>query len=479
VRKEFSTGIATKVSESSEAYTPAVPEIIISSIRKFTNLSDDEKHRLTDNINLLNAKGFDLKKFASIFTSLRVDEGQIANRVAEKQLASLLPVQLKSTAVHQPLMSGYNLGKEDLEIFLPENLEPYADHGLILELFRYKGSYNNVKFTRCAGSIKIPNEDRLSTLIMGYITELLSDQKIAKIQYSKSSYYQLGRMLARAKLLQLACNDLQIPQKYVVLPSRFYGGTAEFKESELSRTLKSLVADDVNILDDLLRNLAVHAYKAETNKVWSKLDGSLFIPFAEFVHMHERRAKKESKSKKGKTSVSYTTIKATKPSVLATVAPWERDSVAELYDGPWTDLHTLEEEFKKTPPLKINYTAMSKKLTDIVEKQWSNKQLVLRKTNHRTVMCSDKEAPLWKKLNEAKSIIAEYKTMEAVPVEDRLLLSPYMLLPTGNVSLPDGYTATYSTAFKEGMLQDRYPMMSTLIDTFELQMKPEGGNTPL
>jgi hypothetical protein len=462
--------MVTKTPGEPGIYKLPVPEIIISSIRKYKNLSDDEKRRLTDDIKLLNDKGFDLKKFSSIFASVRADEGQVIKKVVEKQLASLLPVQLKSTAVHLPLMSGYTLGKKDLEIFLPDSLEPYADHGLILELLRYKGSSDNVIFTRCAGTIKIPNEDRLSTLIMGYVTELLSEQKIAKIQYSKSSYYQLGRMLARAKLLQLTCNELQIPQKYVVVPSRFYGGTAEFKEPEISRTLKSLVADDVELIDTLLRNLTVHTYRESPAKVWSKLDASLFIPFAEFVHLHERHVKKESKTKKGKTAVSYSTIKATKPSVLATVAPWEREAVSELYDGPWADMLSVEELFKTTNPLQINFSKISHQMTDIIEKQWSNKQLVLRKTNHRTVMCTDKDAPLWKKLNEAKSLIAEFKTLEAVPADHLQILSPYSLLPSGTISYEGGFNATYSTAFKGGALQGKYPCMSRLIEMYELQM---------
>jgi hypothetical protein len=476
---EINKDNGTKVPAEAGACAPPLPPTIVSAVRKFKNLSDQEKLDLEGKLESLNAKGFNMRRFATIFTSLREEEAKIAIQVVEKQLVSLLPVQMKSMAVHQPLMSGYTLGKEDLEIFLPTELEPYADHGLILELFRYKGSVDNVKFTRVRGTIKIPNEDRLSTLIMGYITELLSDQKIAKIQYSKSSYYQLGRMLARAKLLQLVANDKQIPQKYLVVPSRFYGGTAEFKEPEVTRTLRSLVADDVNLLDDLLRNLAAHVYKTQADKVRNKIDSSLFIPFAEFVHMHERRAKKESKSKKGKTTLSYTTIKATKPSVLATVAPWERDAVAELYDTAWADLQNLELEFKKTPALEINYNEMSHKLTHLIEKQWFDKQSVLRKTNKRTAMSSvETGAPLWRKLNDTKSILVEFKTMEAVPEQDLFLLSPYMLLPTGNVTLPDGYTAPYSVAFKQGKLADKFPCMSMLISTYEKLLEPIGGIPP-
>jgi hypothetical protein len=280
--------------------------------------------------------------------------------------------------------------------------------------------------------------------------------------------------LARAKLLQIVANELQIPQKYLIVPSRFYGGTAEFKEPEISRTLRSLVADDVNLIDDLLRNLTAHIYRIQPDQVKAKLDASLFIPFAELVHMHERHAKKENKSKKGKTSLSYTTIKATKPSTLATVAPWEKDAVSEMYDTSWTDLHKLEEEYKRTPSLEIKYNEVSHKLTSIIERQWFDKQTVLRKTNQRLAMAPKEETLPWKKLNLVKNILTEIKTVEAIPVDDRRILNPYALLPTGNVSLPDGFTLTYSSAFKEGLLDDRYPAMASLLATFELMTTPVG-----
>jgi hypothetical protein len=417
-----------------------------------------------------------MKRFASIFTTLRPEESNIAVQVVEKQLASLLPVQLKSTAVHQPLMSGYTLGKEELEIFIPYDLTPYVDHGLVLDLMRFKGSVDNVKFTRCDGKIKAPNESRLTGFIMGYITELLSDQKVAKIQYTKVSYYQIGRMTARAKLLQIVANDLHIPQKYLVVPSRFYGGSIEFKEPESSRVLKSLIADDIELIDTLLRNLSAHVYKTQPEQVKAKLDESLFMPFAEFVHLHERRAKKESKNKKGKTSTSYSTIKATKPSTLSTVAPWERDAVAEMYDTAWNDLHTLENEFKKTHPLDRNLVSVSKKLTDIIERQWSDKQLVLRKTKLRLAISSVKDDMQWKKLNDVRSILTEFKTIEAVPQDDLKILSPYLLLPTGNVTLPDGYTIPFSIAFRDGKLNDQYPNMARIIATFESRFSSLSGN---
>jgi len=201
------------------------------------------------------------------------------------------------------------------------------------------------------------------------------------------------------------------------------------------------------------------------------------MPFAEFVHLHERRAKKESKNKKGKTSTSYSTIKATKPSTLSTVAPWERDAVSEMYDTSWNSLHSLEIEFKKTQPLERNLINVSKKLTDIIEKQWSDKQLVLRKTKQRLAMSTVKDELQWKKLNDVRSILTELKTIEAVPSEDLKILSPYLLIPTGNVTLPDGFTMPFSVAFRDGKLNDQYPNMARLIATFESRYSSLGGNT--
>jgi len=472
-----STEIATKEPGLEPGtYSNSTARELISRCRAFKNLSPEEILQMEDCVNFLDEKRFHLKKINKSFQSLRLEEGRIAKKVLLRFKASITPVELKEEGVYRPLMSGYPSGKDTLEIFIPESLESYVDYGIILELLRYEGSVDRVKLTRTSGEIKIPNEERLSQLIMGYISELLSDQKIAKISYSRSSYYQLGRMLARAKLLEFVSTDCKIPLRFVQVPKRFLGGTSEFQEPESIRTLKSLISGDVDLINDLLKNLAAHVYKTQSSQVKQKIDDSLFTAFPEFVHMFERRARVENKKVKGRRSItSYSTIKATKPSTLTTVAPWEREAAQELWDSPWEALHKLEREFNKTPALERDYSALSRRLSDIINAQWSNKQILLRKTNHRLVISDLPDTtPLWQRLNKVRIILAEQKSVDTCDREMlRRVIIAYDILPAGLITLEDGFKQSWLSAFKAGKLTEQYPATSRLIEAYQENITSE------
>jgi hypothetical protein len=465
------TGIATKdPGDVSGTYDHHELVLLKEQIMRFTQLSPDQKDQMITLITSLAERNFHLASVKNLFSTLKSEEGVIALRMLERFKTSITPVELKREGVHRPLMSGYTPGKEDLEIFLPENLERYADYGIILELLRYKGLVPRVRITRCTGEVKIQNEERLSQLIMGYISELLSNQQIVKISYTKSSYYQLGRMLARAKLMQFVCADSSIPMKYVQVPPRFLGGTTEFQEPESIRTLKSLISGDVELIDDLLKNLASHIYKVWKDQVRQKISACLFTAFPEFVHMFERRARVQSKKGRGgKIKSSFTTIKATKPSTLSTIAPWERDAVQELYDSPWPALQQLEKEYESTHPLDLNYVSFAKKISDIISEQWTNKQIVLRKTNHRLVVSGlDDSTPLWQRLNKVRTILAEFKSIETCDRSTlRRIVVAYDILPTGLITVSDGFRKSWVAAFKDGDLSSQYPATTRLILAYQ------------
>jgi hypothetical protein len=263
--------------------------------------------------------------------------------------------------------------------------------------------------------------------------------------------------------------------KYVQVPGRFLGGTSEFQEPESIRTLKSLISGDIDLINDLLKNLAAHVYKTQGDQVRQKIDDSLFTAFPEFVHMFERRARVESKKGRGKKiQSSYTTIKATKPSTLTTVAPWERDAAQELYDSPWADLAALEREFNQTRAIERNYNDMSRKLSIIINEQWSAKQILLRKTNHRLVLSGlDDQTPLWQRLNKVRSILAEQKSLETCDRETlRRVIIAYDILPAGLVTLEDGFKTSWITAFKDGKLAARYPATTRLIERYQDNVTP-------
>jgi hypothetical protein len=231
-----------------------------------------------------------------------------------------------------------------------------------------------------------------------------------------------------------------------------------------------LIPQDIDLLNDLLKNLTSHVWKTQASQVKAKIDSNLFTAFPEFVHMHERRARVQSKSgKMGKLKTSYNTIKATKPSTITTVAPWERESIQELYDSPWEDLHNLEKEFNKTSALDRDYDLFSKKLSSIIDAQWSNKQLVLRKTTHRLVLSGlNDQTPLWQRLNKVRTILIEFKSIDTCDRETlSRIISAYDILPQGLVNLEGDYKKSWIAAFKDGDLRERFPCTSRLIDQYK------------
>jgi hypothetical protein len=473
---ESIVGISTKApAGSAGTYDESELGNTISRLRRFKSLSDDDKSSLTETIFSLVKKGFSLGSIHKLLSALNEDEGLVAKRAIMRFYNAITPVQLKDEGVIRPLDSGYTSGGKKLTIYLPDKLEPYADHGIILELLRYKSCVDNVDIQRCPGILSIQAEDRLSSLFMGYISELLSNQTIAKVSYTKTSYYQLGRALARAKLLQFVATDCNIPLKYFQIPGRFLGGTTEFQDPESIRTLKTLLSGDVERIDDLLKNLAAHVWKTQCEQVKSKIDESLLMAFPEFVHMHERRARVQSKKGRGgRVITTFSTIKPTKPSTLSTVAPWEKESVQELWDSPWDELQSLEKEYINTPPLDRKYAELSNKLTSIINDMWQHKQIMLRKTQHRLVLSKlSDQTPLWQRLNATRANLSESKSIDTCDVEILFrTISVYDILPSGFTTLEDGLKTSWVTALKEGHLTARYPQTSRLIRRYDDIISP-------
>jgi len=275
--------------------------------------------------------------------------------------------------------------------------------------------------------------------------------------------------------LEFVAANRKIPLKYVQIPSRFLGGTAEFQEPESLRTLKSLISGDIELINTLLKNLAAHVYKTQAVQVEQKIDSSLFTAFPEFVHMFERRARVENKKgRAGKVKTSYTTIKATKPSTLSTIAPWEKEACQELYDSPWQELADLEKDYNNSAPLDRDYAGMAQRATTIINAQWSSKQNLLRKTNHRLAVTGLTDSvPLWQRLNRVRQFLSEQKSIETCDRETlRRIVRVYDIIPAGYITLKDGFKTNWETALKNGDLTTRYPATSRIIAAYEENTRP-------
>jgi len=440
-------------------------QLIAAKVKAYTDLSASEKDTLESNINSLSGL-VDPKEITKLFTFIRQDEGRILHKVMLRYQTVTAPLTTAIKGVYTPLDSVIDPSGKKIEIFVPENLEAFSDSGLIQDLFRYASHFNGVTLTRVKGEFSLPHEEKANFFFMGYITELLSTQKMEKISYNRDSAYQIGRHCARTKTLLMAIDQKKIPTKYLRIPDRYLGGTVQFKEPELTRSLRTLVAQSIlEKVETLLHNLAAFSVRSNAEMVRAKIGENLFLPSSEFVHSLKRRVTRTVVTAGRRKGISTTaTVDATKPSQLATVGAWERDAISELYERPWKNEHTLLQKFIETPGIERNYSEFASKLMQILDDQWASKQQVLRRTRHRVELYpEDRDASQWKKLNWIRKILTEFTTLDRIPTKYLVEFNPIPLIGVEKVSLPDGFVHTISGLYESKKLSSIYPSCDVLL----------------
>jgi hypothetical protein len=305
---------------------------------------------------------------------------------------------------------------------------------------------------------------------MGYISEILSDQKIERISYTKGASYQQGRMCARVKTLLSVLDQHKVPTKFLKIPQRYLGGTSQFREPEIVRALQAhFKSDQVPHLRRLLESLLEHSIRVDRERHKGKIGISVFLPTSEILHAFKRKTRKtQQKSRRGGSTTIIESVDPTKPSQLATVAPWEQDAVSEVYEYPWEQQKKLIEDFEKMSPIDRNYNDLGERISDIVNKQWEAKQRVLRATKHRIEAYPDnRDDQLFKKLNWVRKKLAEFALIEGIPLDGRDEFSPYSILPP-RISRKDVFEATsIEVLYKDGRLKTTFPQTARLLAAWE------------
>jgi hypothetical protein len=442
---------------------------IQSRLSAFTDLSDSEKETGREITLFLQSKNLDHRQLSSGLAVYNNAEGRAFLGYLRRTKSLVDTTHIEVNGVYAPLDFLQNPQRRRIEIYLPNDLDTYADSGIIHELVRFSSSFDGVVFPRCNGKF-IADEKDGESFIMGYISELLSTQKIERISYTKNSFYQIGRMCARTRLLLAVTDQHKISQKYLKIPERYLGGTVAFKDPEILRALQSLYrAEDAKRIRSLLEGLADHAIRADTAKAKGKIGKSLFLPSSEVIHAFKRRAKKTLTSgKKGRSITTLETIDPTKPSQLATVAPWEREAVAEIYEDPWHELKSLAAKFDELEVAERDYNHFGQKVQKEIETMWTRKQVILKATKHRIEACPlPKETPLFKKLNWVRETLTEWGTLEMVP--DKILsdFNPYNIFPPSVTLKGENGPISLVELFKSEKGVNRIPQTARLLAAWE------------
>jgi len=160
---------------------------------------------------------------------------------------------------------------------------------------------------------------------------------------------------------------------------------------------------------ETLRRLVRRLIAAKPELGLTKFSKGNFLAFTD-LHSRAKKTRTTTVKKKGKTKQFVATITPTKPSILSTVAPYEKQCVKELYETPWTAMQELQHSFEDMDEFKIDYPFFIKKIGQLEERMWQNKQNVLRQTKHR--MVARKGATLAEKIRETAERFAKLTSAE-------------------------------------------------------------------
>jgi hypothetical protein len=426
------TAILTEPSLAGEGILGAQHEIHSHVENRFTDISPSEQEDLTSTVEFLAGKDYPLRDLWTPLSQYRPTEGKAFLSFVKRIRSLIVADKQDLQGVHIPLDVFVNPAGKKIEIFIPEDLDSYADSGIIHDLFRYYTSTEGVTLTRSRGQMASSDKEG-DFFVMGYITEIISDQKIEKISFAKGAAYQLGRMCARTKTLLSVIDQHKVPTKFLKIPERYLGGTQQFREPEITRALQTYFKSDQAIhLRRFLESLLEHSIRVNRGKAEGKIGKGVFLPASETLHVFKRKTRKVVQTSKrgGKTTV-VEVIDPTKPSQLATIAPWEREAVSEIYEYPWETLKKITDEFEETQPMSRDYDKFGKRISELFTLQWQAKQYLLRSTKHRLEgYHGDRGDPLFKKLNYIREYLSKFATLEMVPAEIRQDFSPYQILPS-------------------------------------------------
>jgi len=259
----------------------------------------------------------------------------------------------------------------------------------------------------------------------GFFYELRSRDAIAAIKFSKTSSFSNGRCCARYEILK-TCTSPE-SQAFITNVSKEIVGHYDEKKQALPLLEVVIAATFIEAhREDAMRVFKTLVQFEDEHELRKRFTNAkaFFVSYGDLSRRAKRVVKIEKKGKKKKAETILKTVTPTKPSQLATVAPAERSIVSELYETPWDNFAQMEEAFKKRNPFEIKFPELLKKLREVNNLMWSQKQKVLRATRHRIdlVPSNKNETELTKKLTGVRvylsgltdysSLIVWYNTVE-------------------------------------------------------------------
>jgi len=243
----------------------------------------------------------------------------------------------------------------------------------------------------------------------------------------------------------------------------------QFKEPEIVRALQAYFrSDEVDHLRRFLEALLEHSVRIDRERVEGKIGKGVFLPTSETLHVFKRKTRKIVRtSKRGGSTTTLEVLDPTKPSQLATVAPWERDAVSEVYESPWDAIKNVMDSFEKTEPMARDYGKFGKKLSELIDQQWQAKQRILRSTKHRLEgYPGNRGDPLFKKLNWMREYLTSKANIESLQKDELSDYNPYQILPSSLSKGTELSPTPPEVLYKDRRMATLFPQVDRLLSSW-------------
>jgi hypothetical protein len=223
----------------------------------------------------------------------------------------------------------------------------------------------------------------------GFFQELTNKELISEISFSKASNFANGRATARYEILKRVILPENIaylkPLSQKITGEKKKGGEKSMFSTVCSATF---VEADRKIGRTYIKSMLTYLckeFKQGMLEKFKKLKDFLISlnDFQSAIKRSKTETVEKGKNKKGKPLQVTTTIKATRPSQLASVYEYEREAVKELYESAWAAYDKVIEDFKSYKPEETKIASLIKRGKDVTNLTWNAKQAVLSKTKHR------------------------------------------------------------------------------------------------
>lgn len=281
---------------------------------------------------------------------------------------------------------GLLMNRDRTEAMFPLDLEKFADDALIIKALTFLYKFPHVKLSFGVGSINPIEDVSLSNFLSGYFSELTSREEVKHILLQKDKPFQNGRACARYELLLAATSDEN--QKHIVNIGEGIANKDKKNRGRLEVVVYSNYAENerAEVLS-FLKSMARVVSDADRVSLRKKIQyGSFFPSFEVLVSQRKRHGSKElATKKKGKGKTVTINLDPSKPSLLSTIAPFERAAVKELWESCYQDRKNLKERYEACVPFEADISQYLEKIQILVNQSWVIKNKVFKMTRRREV----------------------------------------------------------------------------------------------